>query len=90
MIQDNQYTFNHNNLEIELTIKSYTSSEKGLEFFLPKLFPNCKCESCGRSLSGINYLRYMHNRNTKNEKLLKNLKRNICYNLMIYDSLLLQ
>ena len=67
MIQDNQYTFNHNNLEIELTIKSYTSSEKGLEFFLPKLFPNCKCESCGRSLSGINYLRYMHNRNTKNE-----------------------
>lgn len=38
MIQDNQYTFNHNNLEIELTIKSYTSSEKGLEFFYQNYF----------------------------------------------------
>jgi len=67
MIQENQYSFNHNNLEIELSIKSYTSSEKALEFFLPKLLPNCKCEVCGRSLNGINYLRYMHNRNSKNE-----------------------
>ena len=67
MIQENQCSFNHNNLEIELSIKSYTSSEKALEFFLPKLLPNCKCEVCGRSLNGINYLRYMHNRNSKNE-----------------------
>ena len=67
MLQENQYSFNLNNYEIELTIKPYTSSEKSIEFILPKLLPSCKCEVCGRTLSGINYLRYIHNRNVKNE-----------------------
>ena len=66
MIQENQYTFNHNDLEIELIIKSYTSTEKNLEFILPKLLPSCKCEICGRNLNGIDYLRYL--RNNSNEK----------------------
>ena len=66
MIQENQYTFNHNNLEIELIIKSYTSMEKNLEFILPRLLPSCKCEICGRNLNGIDYLRYL--RNNSNEK----------------------
>ena len=69
MLQENQYTFNLNNFEIELAIKPYTSSEKSIEFILPKLLPNYKCEICGRSLSGINYLRYIHNRGVKNEEV---------------------
>jgi hypothetical protein len=66
MIQENQYIFNHNDLEIELIIKPYTSTEKNLEFILPKLLPSCKCEICGRNLNGIDYLRYL--RNNSNEK----------------------
>ena len=66
MIQDNQFFFNHNNLEIELIIKPYSSSEKNLEFILPKLLPSCKCEICGRNLNGINYLRYLHNTSANN------------------------
>ena len=66
MIQDNQYSFVQDNFEIVLTIKSYTSSEKGLEFILPKLLPSCKCEICGRNLNGINYLRYLRNNNATN------------------------
>ena len=64
MIQENHYSFNHNNLEIELTINSCISSEKTLEFILPKLIPSSKCEICGRNLNGINYLRYLRNNNS--------------------------
>ena len=80
MIQENQYTFNHNNLEIELIIKSYTSTEKNLEFILPKLLPNCKCEICGRNLNGINYLRYLRN-NNNNEKNSNSFNTDINNNL---------
>ena len=66
MIQENQYTFNENNFELELIIKPYTSYEKNLEFILPKLIPSSKCEVCGRSLNGINYLRYLRNNNNYN------------------------
>ena len=64
MIQENQYSFNHNNLEIQLTINSCISSEQTLEFILPKLIPSTKCEICGRNLNGINYLRYLRNNNS--------------------------
>ena len=79
MIQENQYTFNHNNFEIELIIKSYTSTEKNLEFILPKLLPSCKCEICGRNLNGIDYLRYL--RNNSNEKNSNNLNNDNNINL---------
>ena len=68
MIQENQYSFQQNNLEIELTINSCISSEKTLEFKLPKLIPSTKCEICGRNLSGVNYLRYLNNNNINNSQ----------------------
>ena len=68
MIQENQYSFQQNNLEIELTINSCISSEKTLEFKLPKLIPSTKCEICGRNLSGVNYLRYLRNNNINNSQ----------------------
>ena len=66
MIQENQYSFIHNGFEIELTIKPYSSTEITLDFILPKLIPSSKCEICGRSLNGINYLRYLRNNNSAN------------------------
>ena len=79
IIQDNQFEFELiGENELKLIIKPYTTSEKLIEFILPKK-TNCnkRCEICDRMHSGINYLRFIRDNNHN----IINSNNNICYHI---------